>query len=61
MTPDQIKAYRKAYNLSTADIATICGVSRRTVEDWEQGRHKPSKAAVMLLRLDAQKPRQEAF
>ena len=55
MTPNQLKAYRKTHSLSTTDIAAICGVSRRTVEDWEQGRHQPSRAACMLLTMDVQK------
>jgi len=32
------------------------GVSLRTVEDWEQGRRKPSGPAVALLRIAEQKP-----
>ena len=44
-----IKALRKQEGLSTKQLAEICGVSARTVEDWEQGRRSPSKSAMMLL------------
>ena len=49
MTPSEIKAIRKQGGLSTKQLAEICGVSARTVEDWEQGRRSPSKSAMMLL------------
>jgi putative transcriptional regulator len=32
------------------------GVSLRTVQDWEQGRRKPSGSAKALLRIAEQKP-----
>jgi putative transcriptional regulator len=31
-------------------------VSLRTVQDWEQGRRKPSGPAAALLRIAEQKP-----
>lgn len=48
-TPAGLKAIRKQDGLSTKQLAEICGVSARTVEDWEQGRRSPSKSAMMLL------------
>lgn len=44
-----VKAIRTETGLTTKDLAGIIGVSRRTVEDWEQGRRKPSKSAQKLL------------
>lgn len=44
-----IKAIRKQHGLSTKQLSEICGVSPRTVEDWEQDRRSPSKSAMMLL------------
>ena len=49
MTPETIKAYRQAHGLSTRALGKICGVSHRTVEDWEQGRRSPNRSAQMLL------------
>lgn len=39
---------RGMLNLTTADLAEIAGVSRRTVEGWEQGR-EIGKSALMLI------------
>ena len=43
-----IKAIRAQIGLSTDDLAAHCGVSRRTVEGWEQGR-MPNAAALNVL------------
>ena len=37
--------------LTQEQFATLLGVSRRTLEQWEQGRRKPSRAAKTLLRV----------
>ena len=50
MKPEQLKAVRARYGLKTKNLAEICGVSVRTVENWEQGRRSPSKPAMMLLK-----------
>ena len=42
--------------LSQSAFAGLMGVSLRTVQDWEQGRRKPSGPAVALLRIAEQKP-----
>ena len=36
--------------------AGLMGVSLRTVQDWEQGRRKPSGPAEALLRIADQRP-----
>lgn len=51
MTPDQIRALRKRLGLNCADFGALIGVSGRTVEDWEQGRRKPTGPAVVLMQL----------
>ena len=43
-----IKALRVSLGLSTQDLAEKCGVSRRTVEGWEQGR-LPDAAALNVM------------
>jgi len=42
--------------LSLARFAELLGVSRRTLEQWEQGRREPSGAAKTLIRLAALQP-----
>ncbi len=37
--------------LTQAKFALLLGVSRRTLEQWEQGRRQPSGAARTLIRL----------
>ncbi len=47
---------RARLKLSQAAFAGLMGVSLRTVQDWEQGRRKPSGPAEALLRIAEQKP-----
>lgn len=37
--------------LSQAQFAVLLGVSKRTLEQWEQGRRQPSGAAKTLIRV----------
>jgi len=41
-------AYRKKNNKTREDIASKIGVSSRTIERWENGKHKP--ISMFLLR-----------
>ncbi len=52
---DVSKARHKV-GLSQAEFAELMGVSRRTLQEWEQGRRKPSGAAVSLLRIAMERP-----
>jgi putative transcriptional regulator len=52
--PPQI--IRAKLKLSQSAFAGLMGVSLRTVQDWEQGRRKPSGPAAALLRIAEQKP-----
>jgi putative transcriptional regulator len=54
--PSPPQAIRAKLNLSQAAFAGLMGVSLRTVQDWEQGRRKPSGPAEALLRIAEQKP-----
>ncbi len=47
---------RSRLKLSQTAFAGLMGVSVRTVQDWEQGRRKPSGPAVALLRIAEQEP-----
>lgn len=46
-----IASARNASGLSQAQFAALLGVSVRTLQEWEQGRRKPSGAAITLLRI----------
>jgi len=43
--------------LSQVQFAAALGVSKRTLEQWEQGRRKPSGAAKQLLRIAERHPK----
>ena len=49
MTGDQIKRIREALGLTQSKFATWLGVSLGSLQDWEEGRHPPTKRAVRLL------------
>lgn len=47
---------RSSSGLSQADFADALGVSKRTLENWEQGRAEPTGPAKVLLNLVAKYP-----
>lgn len=47
---------RQKSGLSQSRFAELLGVSVRTLQDWEQGRRKPSKAAMSLIQIAKQRP-----
>lgn len=47
---------RQKVGLSQTEFAKLLGVSVRTLQDWEQGRHAPSGAARTLLRIAVTNP-----
>ncbi len=49
----ELMAARAGSGLSQAEFAQALGVSKRTLENWEQGRVEPTGAARRLLRLAA--------
>lgn len=52
----EIMAARAQSGLSQAEFAQALGVSKRTLENWEQGRAQPTGAARQLLKLAARYP-----
>jgi len=42
---------RSRLGMSQSELAALMGVSLRTLQDWEQGRRKPTGAAQTLLRV----------
>lgn len=53
---DDIAAVRRFVGLSQREFAAALGISIRTLQGWEQGRRRPSGAAVALLRIAARRP-----
>ena len=47
---------RKKTGLSQPRFAELLGVSVRTLQEWEQGRRQPSRAAASLIRIARQRP-----
>jgi len=47
---------RLKIGLTQAQFAELLGVSKRTLEQWEQGRRQPSGAAKTLLRVAESHP-----
>lgn len=56
MDVPQVIQARTAVGLSQSQFAALMGVSVRTLQEWEQGRRKPSGAAMTLLRIAARHP-----
>jgi len=47
---------RRKTGLSQAKFAELLGVSVRTLQDWEQGRRQPSRAAASLIKIAKERP-----
>jgi putative transcriptional regulator len=52
---DALRA-RTSMALSQSQFAQLLGVSVRTLQEWEQGRKKPTGAAQTLLRIAVRTP-----
>jgi len=55
MLPD-VQSIRESMSLSQSAFAAMLGVSPRTLQDWEQGRRKPSGPALSLLKVAELRP-----
>jgi putative transcriptional regulator len=53
---NEIVAARLQTGLSQAQFAAALNISSRTLQQWEQGRRRPSGAAETLLRIIARHP-----
>lgn len=47
----QVKAIRAKTGLTQTRFADVLGVSKRTLENWEQGRRQPTGPARALLKI----------
>ena len=53
---DPARTARAGTGMSQSKFAELIGVSVRTLQEWEQGRKRPSGPAETLLRLVAKQP-----
>ena len=49
LTPEDIQRIRAANHVSQAVFAAFLGIGKTTVQQWEQGRKRPSGTAQRLL------------
>jgi DNA-binding XRE family transcriptional regulator len=47
---------REKLGLSQQEFAAMLGISRRTLENWEQGHREPTGPALVLLKIAAKHP-----
>ncbi|GHU31213.1 transcriptional regulator [Betaproteobacteria bacterium] len=52
-----VKSLRESASVSQTEFARMIGVSRRTLENWEQHRSHPSGPARALLKIVAANPK----
>ena len=53
---EDIQEVRKGFNASQSEFARFMGVSVDTLQNWEQGRRRPTGPAKVLLQIVVRKP-----
>ncbi|WP_081466275.1 helix-turn-helix domain-containing protein [Ramlibacter tataouinensis] len=54
--PNEVAQARQNSGLSQTEFADALGISKRTLQEWEQGRRSPSGAAQTLIRIAKRHP-----
>lgn len=54
--PIDVKAIRKQVKMSQAEFSRAYGISKRALQEWEQGGRQPDSAARAYLTVIAKKP-----
>src|SRR3984957_5364523 len=54
--PVDVKAIRKRVKMSQAEFARAYGISKRSLQEWEQGGRQPDSAARAYLTVIAKEP-----
>ena len=54
--PVDVKAIRRRVRMSQSEFARAYGLSRRALQEWEQGGRQPDSAARAYLRVIAKAP-----
>ena len=53
---NEVVEARQSTGMSQAEFATALHISKRTLQEWEQGRRSPSGAAQALVRIAKRYP-----
>ena len=56
-TANDVVATRARLGISQTKFAQLLGISENTLQNWEQGRRKPTGPAKVLLKVAARHPR----
>lgn len=54
---NEVVEARQSTGMSQAEFASALSISKRTLQEWEQGRRSPSGAAQALIRIARKHPR----
>jgi putative transcriptional regulator len=54
--PEDVRKVREHVGFSQSVFAGLLGISKRTLQDWEQGRRHPTGPAKALLRIAYKHP-----
>ena len=54
---NEVAEARQSTGLSQAEFASALSISKRTLQEWEQGRRSPSGAAQALIRIARKHPK----
>jgi putative transcriptional regulator len=54
--PNEVSQARHKSGMSQTEFAEALGISKRTLQEWEQGRRSPSGAAKALIRIAQRHP-----
>ena len=54
--PNEVAVARSKTGLTQTQFAQALHISKRTLQEWEQGRRKPSGAAVALIQIAFRHP-----
>lgn len=54
--PNEVAQARQNTGLSQTEFAAALHISKRTLQEWEQGRRSPSGAAQALIRIASRHP-----
>ena len=54
--PIDVKSIRKQVKMSQAEFSRIYGISKRALQEWEQGGRQPDSAARAYLTVIAKEP-----
>lgn len=56
VAPNEVAAARLKTGLSQSQFAQVLHISARTLQEWEQGRRRPSGAAQALIQIAFKHP-----